>query len=235
MNDSRPATAAKRGPGSGLRQARNAAEAAQWRSLFEALASTDSGRMLPHFGLRAGDGDALRDTAARVCRSLSSVLAETRGPELLARTNATLALAYAELEQQNGARVARAVFAAGADGFPGTGAAAQMATWDASLQALIADPQAADLPAAKREIVVAVIGHHLAALEPLDAVVATLARANGSRGHLCWLANLARWRRHATTRRALAKVLTPAEQRRLAVFPRHAAQHRRTSAATRNN
>jgi len=221
VNVSRPAGLARRGPGTGLRQARTAGEAAQWRSLFDALASPAADRALPHLGLRATDGPALRDVAARGRESLSSILAETRGqPELLARVNLALAEAYAELERQQGARLARCVFALSADGFPGAQASELMASWDASLRAL-ADAHGGDLPAAKRDIVVAVIGHHLASVEPLDALAAA-PPLNGaaSTAKLAWLLALARWRRHATVRRALARVLTPGEQKRLAVFAR---------------
>ena len=209
----------RRGPGTGLRQARTAIEAAQWRRLFDALASAQVERVLPHLGLRSGDGLALRDTARRVRDSLDTILAGTRGADLLERANDALAGAYADLEHQHCARLARGVFALSSDGFPGPDASALMATWERSLRAMAGDERHTGVPAAKRDIVVALIGHHLAAIEPLDTLAAEHA-AGGPKttADLDWLVALARWRRYAIVRRALARVLTPSERLRLVGF-----------------
>lgn len=209
----------RRGPGSGLRQARTAHEAAQWCRLFGALASPHAERVLPHLGLRSGDAAALGAVASRVHRSLRSIMAGTHGPAQLRRVNAALAEGYAELERQHGARLARGVFALSGDGFPTADAPALMAGWDRALRQMAGDPRGAGVPEAKRDIVVALIGHHLAAVEPLDTLAAAES-ANGAEPttDLEWLVTLARWRRHATVFRALARVLTPAERQRLVVF-----------------
>jgi hypothetical protein len=204
----------RRGPGSGLRQARSALEAVQWRRLFDALASPQAQLVLPHLGLRSGDALALRDTAGRVRDSLDAILAETRRAGLLARANDALAAAYADLEHQHCARLARGVFALSSDGFPGPDAAGLMVAWEHSLRAMAeGHEQHTGIPAAKRDIVVALIGHHLAAIEPLDTVAAEHAAAD-----LDWLVALARWRRYASVSRALAKMLTPSERLRLVGF-----------------
>jgi hypothetical protein len=207
----------RRGPGAGLRQAQTAFEAAQWRRLFDALASPEAMHVLPHLGLRSGDAPRLRDVATEVRTSLDTILAGTHGADLLDRANDVLAGAYADLEHQHCARLARGVFALSSDGFPGPDEAAVMAAWDRSLRALArGDGLHAAVPAAKRDIVVALIGHHLAAIEPLDTLAAE--HAAGGRtttADLDWLVDLARWRRYAIVRRALAKVLTPSERQRL--------------------
>lgn len=210
----------RRGPGTGLRQARTAIEAAQWRRLFDALASPQAEPVLPHLGLRSGDALALRDTAGRVRDSLDAILAETRGADLLERANDALAGAYADLEHQHCARLARSVFALSSDGFPGPDATGLMITWERSLRAVAGgDELHTGIPAAKRDIVVALIGHHLAAIEPLDTLAAEHATGSPKTStDLDWLVALARWRRYAIVRRALARVLTPSERLRLVGF-----------------
>ena len=209
----------RRGPGTGLRQARTTVEAAHWRCLFGALASPQAECVLPHLGLRTGDEPAVREAAAQVYASLSSIMARTRGSVLVERVNIALAAAYADLKRCHGARLARSVFALGGDGFPGRDAAAQFASWDAALRRLAGDDEAAaGMSAAKRDVVVALVGHHLAGMQPLDGIAAA-GTANGRQapGAVAWLVTLARWRRYAKVRRALARVLTPAERQRLAL------------------
>lgn len=176
--------------------------------------------MLPHLGLRNSDGPAVRESALRVRASLNSIMARTRGPVQVERVNAALAAAYADLERRHGARLARSVFALGGDGFPGADAPALFASWDAELRRLADDAGAGSgLSPAKRDVVVALVGHHLAGMQPLDSIAATrMAGERESAGALEWLIALARWRRYATAWRALGRVLTPAERRRLAVL-----------------
>ena len=209
----------RRGPGTGLRQARTTVEAAHWRCLFDALASPSAECLLPHLGLRAGDGPAVRESAARVCTSLNSIMARTRGPVLVERVNTALAAAYADMERRHGARLARSVFALGGDGFPGPDAPALFALWDAGLRRIAATGESdTGLSPAKRDVVVGVVGHHLAGMQPLDSIAAaTMTNGREAAGALLWLVTLARWRRYATARRALARVLTPAERQRLAL------------------
>jgi len=166
----------RRGPGTGLRQARTEHEAADWLRLFEALATASLDGMLPHLGLRPADAPALQEVSRRASDRLRAILARTRGAALLARANDALAAVYADFEQRSSARLARGVFALAGDGFPGPDALALMAGWDRSLREVAAG--GGDLPAAKRDVAVAVIGHHLAAMEPLDTLAA--APRNGS-------------------------------------------------------
>ena len=223
LDDSRhPLGAAlgRRGPGTGLRQARTAAEVAQWQRLFDSLAAPGAERVLPHLGLRTADALPLRETVAPVAQELSTILAKTKGPAAVRRANLALAGAYAELER-HGARLARGVFSLGGDDFPGAAAVAAMAEWDRALRALAGRNGARDgIPAAKRDIVVALIGHHLAAMEPLDTLAAQPSAGNGSSHDVDWLVDLARWRRYAIVCRALARVLTPAERQHLVVHYR---------------
>lgn len=205
---------AGRGPGSGLRQARTAAEAVQWHRLLEALGAPHSDAVLPHLGLRSADAETLRAVCTGAAASLTTIMSETSEPAMLGAANAALQRAYAELEQAGGARLARAVFALGDDGFPGSGERELMLCWDAALRSLREGGlEEAALPAAQRDIVVALLGHHFATVEPLDTLAAQVSRE----GRLGWLVELARWRRFASVCRALAKVLTPLERQRVAL------------------
>jgi len=204
----------RRGPGTGLRQARTEDEAAQWLRLFDALASASVDGVLPHLGLRPADAPALHDISRQASDRLQAILARTHGAPLLARVNRSLAASYADFERQHSARLARSVFALAGDGFPGPDAPALTAAWDRALRGAAAG--GGELPAAKRDVVVALIGHHLAAMEPLDTLAT--ATPNGSAGpasDLEWLLALARWRRYAIVVRALARVLSPGERQRL--------------------
>lgn len=201
---------AKRGPGNGLRQAGSTSEAAQWLRLFDALAGDGTAAVLPFLGLRTTDAPAVRAGARQAVHELQTTLDETRdlaNDEVVARVNDALSRAYFDLERRGGARVARGVFTLCADGFPPADAAALMARWDASLHALARDGRR--IASTKREVVLALLGYHLAAMTPLD----TLAARDGSADGNGWLVSLARWHRHAVVRRALARVLTPDEQR----------------------
>ena len=200
----------RRGPGTGLRQARTAGEATEWRRLFDALSCPEAEPWLPHLGLRTSDAEPLRAVCAPVSHRLRTVLAETRGAGKLAEANAVLASAYAGIERQLGARVARAVFGAADDGFPTAAEHALAAGWSAALLRLRNGGFAAvGLTAAKRDTVTALLGHYLAGLEPTAS-----APGRRSADAVDWLAGLTRWRRFASACRALAKVLTPAERQR---------------------
>ena len=189
----------------------------QWLRLLEALASPASETVLPHLGLPTSAAAPLRDVCVRAGASLGAILAETQQGEVLDDVNGVLAGVYAELEQVQGARLARRVFALADDGFPGPAEADMIATWDGVLRALRDGRLAvAGLPAAKRDVVVAIIGHYLAATGPLDTLAAGADR-QPTTAQLAWLLALARWRRFARACRATGKVLTPAERQRLVV------------------
>jgi hypothetical protein len=190
----------------------------QWLRLLEALASPESQPALPHLGLRTSSAAALRDVCTRASASLAAILAETRQGDVLDDVNGVLAAVYAELEQVQGARLARRVFALAGDGFPGPSEGEMIATWDGVMRAMHDGRlTVAGLPAAKRDVVVAVIGHYLAAQAPLDTLAAGAAGdpQPTTATRLDWLVALARWRRFARACRALGKVLTPAERQRL--------------------
>jgi hypothetical protein len=203
----------RRGPGDGLRQARSTSEAEQWLRLFDALASDGTDGVLPFLGLRIADAAPLRAAARDAAVELQAILAETRDAAsddvVVALVNDALSNAYAGVERRCGARVARGVFLLCGDGFPPAGAAELMAQWDASLRAIARDGRS--IASTKREVVLALLGHHLAAVAPLD----TLAAGHDTADGISWLASLARWHRHAVVRRALGRVLTPAEQHAL--------------------
>jgi hypothetical protein len=194
-----------------LRQADTVAQARRWLRLFESLAMPQSARLLPHLGLRITDAPALRDTAATVAHRLQTNLAQTSSRPsraVLDDVNETLEDAYTGMEHHHGARLARAVFALSADGLPGRAEGELVATWDAALRdAQQRNLAGTTLDADKRDVVVSLIGHYLAAVRPLDT--ATAGRGMG------WLAGLARWRRFASLCRALGRVLTDDELLRL--------------------
>lgn len=184
----------------------------QWHRLFDALASPRAHDALAHLGLRSSDGPAIAAVAGRAAVSLHRILAETEGAAALMQVNAVLAASYAELEQRHGARLARAVFALSSDGFPGPGEREQIAAWDSALRALRGSRLGAVmLSPAKREVLVALLGHYFAATDAL----ASPAQGRRPSPELEWLLALARWRRFASVRRALGKVLTPGERQRI--------------------
>jgi hypothetical protein len=187
----------------------------QWLHLFESLGSPGSDPLLPHLSLRVSDAGALREMCPRVAASLRRILAETSVPDPLAQVNGVLAAVYAEMEQQSGGRFARAVFALASDGLPTAADVQLMARWDGALRALRRDVGAAGLPAAKREVVVAVIGHYLDGVDPLESLVHGADRAPAG-----WLVTLIRWRRFASLGRALARVLTAGEREQLVALVR---------------
>jgi hypothetical protein len=183
----------------------------QWHRLFDALSSPRAHDALAHLGLRSSDGPAIAAVAGRAAASLHRILAETEGAAALVQVNEVLAASYAELER-HGARLARAVFALASDGFPGPVERAQIAAWDTALRALRGSRLGAVmLSPAKREVLVALLGHYLAATEAL----ASPAAGRRPSPELEWLLGLARWRRFASVRRALGKVLTPGERQRI--------------------
>jgi hypothetical protein len=209
----------RRGPGTGLKQARTAFEAVQWLRLFDALSSPESAQVLPHLGLRSGDAAALREVCGRLAASLGDILAETREGDVIAQVNEALAVGYADLERGGGARLARATFALSADGFPGPAERGLVATWDQALRRLRdLGVEETGVPAAKRDIVVALLGHYFAAVEPLHTLAAEPSAGDERTTEPAWLVALARWRRFASVCRALAKVLTPAERQRIVVL-----------------
>jgi hypothetical protein len=192
------------------------AEARQWLSLFDGLGSAHAAPLLPHLSLRAADAAALLDVCPRAAASLRRILAETSGEETLDQVNGVLAAAYAEMEVGFGARLARSVFALASDGFPDDGAVRLMERWERPLRRLLDDFAASGLPDARRDVVVAMVGHHLAELDALRG--ATHLRADAE--HVAWLRTLVEWRRFASLGRALALVLSVTERERLAAFLR---------------
>jgi len=217
----------RRGPGSGLRQAATVAEAAQWMRLFDALASPHAEPLLTHLALRAGDAAALGEVGPLAAESLRQILAETQDPAALDAVNGVLTAAYAALEAREGARLARSVFALASDGFPGDDDLRLMERWEESLRCLLDDFAASGLPESKRDVVVAMVGHHVAVMDALhlDATARAVDRVDAQRLH--WLLALLRWRRFGSMSRALARVLNIAERDRLAAFTRLAAQRSR--------
>jgi hypothetical protein len=186
------------------------AEAAQWLRLLDALGSPDAAPLLPHLSLRAADAAALLDLCPRAATSLRRILAETSEPDPLAQVNGVLAALYAGMEARLGARLARSVFALASDGFPDAASMLQMARWEQPLRNLLDGYAASGLPESKRDVVIAMVGHHVAAMDALrEAPV-----------RLDWLLTLVRWRRFASLSRALARVLNTAERERLAALVR---------------
>jgi hypothetical protein len=211
----------KRGPGSGLRQATTRFEATQWLRVFEALGSPGVAPLLPHLALRAADAPALAEICPRAASSLRRILAETSEPDPLAQVNGVLVAVYAEVVRSHGARLARGVFALAAEGFPDDADRGVMARWEQPLRALPVSFAASGLPSSKRDVVVAIAGHHLAAVEGLESP----AMPDGDdAAPLRWLVTLIRWRRFASVRRSLARVLTAPEREQLLGFVRAAAE-----------
>jgi len=206
----------RRGPGTGLRQAGTVAEAGQWLCLFDALGSAHAAPLLPHLSLRAADAPALLDLCPRVATSLRRILAETSGEEALDQVNGVLTAAYMEMELSLGARLSRCVFALGSDGFPDAEGVRMMHRWEGPLRHLLRDFAASGLPAARRDVVIAMVGHHIAELDALRG--ATRLSADAQR--VAWLRTLVEWRRFASLGRALARVLSVAERQMLAGFLR---------------
>ena len=206
----------RRGPGTGLRQADTAAEASQWLSFFDALGSAHAAPLLPHLSLRAGDAAALLDIGPRVAASLRRILAETSGQEALDQVNGVLTAAYMEMELSLGARLSRSVFALASDGFPDAAGMRTMDRWEQPLRRLVGDFAASGLPNDRRDVVVAMVGHHLAEIDALRE--ATRLSADAER--VAWLRTLVEWRRFASLGRALARVLSVGERQRLATFLR---------------
>jgi hypothetical protein len=205
-----------------LRQAGSAGEATQWLHLLDALGSDVAAPLLPHMSLRAADAEALLDLCPRAAESLRRILAETGEPDPLAQVNGVLASLYADMESRLGARLARSVFALASDGFPDAASLRLLARWEQPLRLLLQDFAASGLPESKRDVVTAMVGHHVA---EMDALPATVARRGGDAddaARFTWLRTLVRWRRFASLGRALARVLNAAERERLAAFTRAA-------------
>lgn len=189
----------------------------QWLRLFEALATPSAEAALPSLGLAFGDAAALRQAGGRAAASLAAILAESQPGEVLDAVNAVLSRTYAEVEHASGARRARRLFALADDGFPGPAEEDLVATWDHALRAVHQGRlRIAGLPAAKRDVVVAVLGHYFAAVGPLDTLAAAdPGDTDADTRHLERLVALARWRRFSRACRALGKVLTPLERQRM--------------------
>jgi hypothetical protein len=203
----------RRGPGAGLRLAATACEATQWLHLFDALGSPQVVPLIAHLSLRAGDAAALQELCPPAAASLRRILAATRdGVVRLARVNEALAAAYVGIERGASPRLARAVFALASDGFPGGDDVRQMARWERPMRRLVDDFDASGLPPRRRDVVVAMVGHHLAAVDMLT----TPATQPGAR----WMVTLIRWRRFASLGRALAQVLSAAERQQLVAYTR---------------
>ncbi|HXA30556.1 MAG TPA: hypothetical protein VN193_17635 [Candidatus Angelobacter sp.] len=203
----------RRGPGAGLRQAATAGEAMQWLHLFDALGSPHVVPLIHHLSLRSVDAAALQQLCPPVAESLRRILAATRdGGQRLARVNEVLAAAYLELERGACPRLARGVFALASDGLPDDDDVRLMARWERPMRRLLDDFDSSGLPARRRDVVVAMVGHHLAAVDALT----TAATQPGAR----WLVTLIRWRRFASLGRALAQVLSAAERQQLAAYTR---------------
>jgi hypothetical protein len=201
-------------------------EAMQWLHLFDALGSRRVEPLIPHLSLRAADAAALHQHCPPVAASLRRILAETRrGAERLAPVNELLAAAYVALESGACPRLARGVFALASDGFPDDDDVRRMARWEQRLRTLFDDFAASGLPVQRRDVVLAVVGHHLAAVDLLESAAAT--PGPGVR----WLETLIRWRRFASLRRALAQVLSAGEREQLVAYARPNAGARAVRAA----
>jgi hypothetical protein len=188
----------------------------QWLHLFDALGSPQAVPLIPHLSLRSGDTAALQQVCPPVAASLRRILAATRGgAERLARVNEVLAAAYADMERGACPRLARAVFALASDGFPAAADVRLMARWEQPMRTLLDDFAASGLPPRRRDVVVAMVGHHLAAVDMLNT--AATAQSDAEAG---WLVTLIRWRRFASLGRALAQVLSAAERQQLAAYTR---------------
>jgi hypothetical protein len=210
----------RRGPGTGLRQAGTVAEAGQWLQLVDALGSAHAAPLLPHLSLRATDAPALRDVCPRAAASLRRILAETQDSDPLADVNGVLAALYGELESRWGARPARSLFALASDGFPDEAALHLMARWEGPLQQILRDFRSSGLPESKRDVVTAMVAHHVAGLEVVHAAVPARGAGAEDAARIDWLLSLVHWRRFASLGRALARVLTAGEREHLAAFTR---------------
>ena len=210
----------RRGPGSGLRQAGTAEEARQWLHLLDALGSPNAAPLLAHLSLRAADANALQDLCPRAAASLRRILAETSEPDALDQVNGVLAAVYGDMESRLGARLARSVFALASDGFPDEASRCVMLRWDQPLRLLLLDFDLCGLPDSRRDVVTAMVGHHLAVLDTLRTAVARRRTDPDDAANLDWLLSLVQWRRFASLGRALARVLNGAERERLAAFTR---------------
>ena len=224
------ANVGRRGPGSGLRQAGTAVEAGQWLRLLEALGSPSAEALLPYLTLRVADAAPLHDACPRAAASLRRILAETGAPDPLAGVNGLLAALYMELESHSGARLARSLFALASDGFPGDAELQVMERWDAPLRALRRDYARSGLAESKRDVVVAMISHHLAEHDALQAALAHRVARGADGERVDWLLSLVQWRRFASLGRALARVLSTAEREQLAAFTRTLAARQHATA-----
>jgi hypothetical protein len=196
------------------------AEATQWLQLLDALGSPDSAPLLPHLSLRAADAPALLDLCPRAAASLRRILAETSEPDPLDQVNGVLAALYGDIESRLGARLARSVFALASDGFADGAAVRSMARWEQPLRLLLHDYVASGLPESKRDVVTAMVGHHVAAVDALQGMVAPRGAGATEAARRDWLLTLIRWRRFASLGRALARVLNTAEREQLAALTR---------------
>jgi hypothetical protein len=147
----------------------------------------------------------------------------------LAGVNGVLAALYEELESHSGARLARSLFALASDGLPGDAEVQVMERWDAPLRALLRDYASSGLAESKRDVVVAMVGHHLAEHDAVQHALAHRSDGGEDGERLRWLLSLVQWRRFASLGRALARVLSTAEREQLAAFTRTvAARHHAT-------
>jgi hypothetical protein len=210
----------RRGPGGGLRQAGSVVEAREWLCLFDALGSAHAAPLLPHLSLRAADAAALAELCPRAAASLRRVLAETAGAEALDHVNGVLAGLYGEIEARLGARVARSVFALASEGFPEEAEQRLLQRWDQPLRMLLRDYADSGLPESKRDVVTAMVGHHIAEMDALHDAVTHGGVDGEDAARAGWLLTLVQWRRFASLGRALARVLSTSEREQLGAFTR---------------